>query len=108
MKQNTQIDFEFEVLAAKQPVLVDFYTDTCPPCRAMAPVLQEWETEANGAVKIVKVNAAEEPGLATTYRVNAVPKFLLFSNGQCVGQTIGAKSKNSMKKWFDDSLKTAA
>ena len=108
MKQVSQANFHAEVLGASQPVLVDFYTDTCAPCRAMAPVLQEMETESNGALKVVKVDAAAEAMLAAQYGVSAVPAFLLFSNGQCLGQTIGMKSKTSMKKWFDESLKAAA
>lgn len=107
MKQITQAEFETEVLGSKGPVLVDFYTDTCPPCRMMAPVLQEMETEANGAFKVVKVNAATEAALATSFRVSAVPSFFAFSNGKCVGQTLGAKSKANIKKWFEESVRSA-
>lgn len=41
MKTISASDFENEVLGNTQPVLVDFYTDTCPPCRQVAAVLQE-------------------------------------------------------------------
>jgi|SRR5262245_15483858 len=108
MKQITAAEFEAEVLRSKQPVLVDFYTDTCQPCRMMSPVLQELETEAGGQLKVFKVDAASETELAATYGVRAVPAFYAFANGQCVGQTVGAKSKANMKKWLDDSIRTAA
>ena len=87
MREITGAEFESEVLGSKEPVLVDFYTDTCPPCRAMAPVLQEMETEANGSFKVVKVNAATEAELAASFRISSVPSFFAFSNGKCVGQT---------------------
>ena len=106
MKQITAADFEAEVLRSKQPVLVDFYTDNCNPCRMMAPVLQEIEAESAGQFKVFKVDAAAELELATTYAVRAVPAFYAFANGQCVGQTVGAKSKANMKKWFEDSIRT--
>lgn len=105
MKQITQADFDTEVLRSKEPVLVDFYTESCPPCRMMAPLLQEIELEANGALKVVKIDAATEPALAASFRVTSVPTFLAFSKGHCVGQTVGAKSKSGMKKWFDDSVR---
>lgn len=105
MKQITSAEFDAEVLNSKEPVLVDFYTDGCSPCRMMSPVLQEMETEANGAFKIVKIDAAAEAGLAASFRVSAVPSFLAFSKGACVGQTVGAKSKANMKKWFEDSVR---
>jgi len=107
MRQITSTEFESEVLGSKEPVLVDFYTDSCPPCRAMAPVLQEMEAEANGAYKIVKVDAGTELQLASSYRVSAVPAFFVFANGKCVGQTLGAKSKTTMKKWVEDSIRSA-
>lgn len=106
MKQVSGIDFETEVLLSKEPVLVDFFTETCPPCKMMAPVLQEISDEANGQFKIVKVDAAAEAELAATYNVRAVPAFYAFANGKCVGQTVGAKSKANMKKWFEDSVRT--
>jgi thioredoxin 1 len=108
MKQITAADFEAEVLRSKQPVLVDFYTDSCAPCRMMSPLLQELEAEAGGQFKVFKVDAAAEIELAATYGVRAVPAFYAFANGQCVGQTVGAKSKANMKKWFDDSIRTVA
>jgi len=107
MKQVTSENFDAEVLKSKEPVLVDFYTDTCPPCRMMAPLLAEIETEANGSLKVVKVNAADEGELSNMFRVSGVPAFFAFANGKCVGQTVGARSKANMKKWFEDSVKTA-
>jgi thioredoxin 1 len=104
MKQVCGMDFDSEVLRSKEPVLVDFFTDGCSPCRMMAPLLQEIEAEANGQFKVVKVDAAAEAELASSYAVRAVPAFYAFSNGKCVGQTVGAKSKASMKKWFEDSI----
>ncbi len=108
MKQITGAQFDSEVIASKGPVIVDFYTEDCPPCRTLSPILQEWELESNGAIKVLKVDAATEAALASSYGVRAVPAVFLFSDGKCVAQTIGLKSKNNMKKWYDDALKTPA
>jgi thioredoxin 1 len=108
MKQVTGVEFDSQVLGSKEPVLVDFFTDSCQPCRMMAPVLQELETEANGQFKVVKVDAATEAELAASYAVRSVPSFFAFANGKCVGQTVGAKSKASMKKWFEDSIRAGS
>jgi thioredoxin-like negative regulator of GroEL len=53
---------------------------------------------------VIKVDAAVETELAASYGVNAVPAFYAFANGKCVAQTVGAKSKSQMKKWFADSV----
>jgi thioredoxin 1 len=106
MKQITGAEFEAEVLKAPHPVLVDFFSEDCGPCRMMVPTLQEIETEANGSLKIVKIDVVAEPMLASQFRVTAMPTFLAFARGNCVGQTVGAKSKSSMKKWFEESVRS--
>jgi thioredoxin 1 len=106
MKQISSTEFDAEVLRSKEPVLVDFFTDGCGPCRI--PVLEELATEGNGQFKLVKVDAASEASLAASFGVNAVPALFVFKNGNVIGQTIGLKSKATLKKWFEDSLRTAA
>src|SRR6188474_1608067 len=108
MKQISSTDFDSEVLRSKEPVLVDFFTDGCGPCRMLAPVLEEIGSESQGQIKVVKIDAATESALAASFGVNAVPALFVFKNGSVVGQTIGLKSKASLKKWFEDSLRTAA
>ena len=106
MKNITSAEFNSEVLTNKQPVLVDFYTDGCPPCRALAPVLQDWEQESANSLKIVKVDAAAQQDLAISYGVNVVPTLFLFSNGKVVAQTVGFKSKNALKQWAEEALRS--
>ena len=106
MKNITNTEFDFEVLASKQPVLVDFYTESCPPCRALAPVLQEWEQESANNLKFVKVDAATEQDLSVTYGVTVVPTLFLFSNGKVVAQTVGFKSKNALMQWAEEALRS--
>jgi len=40
--------FDQQVLQAKKPVLVDFYTDSCPACRKLAPTLEALSEEFAG------------------------------------------------------------
>jgi len=92
----TQENFEKEVLQASTPVLVDFWGEYCPPCRALAPILDELAADYNGRLKIGKVNVQEQPELATTYRVSAVPTMLFFKQGQVAKQIVGLKSKRDL------------
>jgi len=41
-------DFEAEVLKASGKVIVDFYAAWCPPCRALAPLLERFAEEHAG------------------------------------------------------------
>jgi thioredoxin 1 len=86
----TATNFDREVLQSDQPVLVDFYSNNCPPCRALAPYLDEMAKEFAGCAKIVKVNVDVDPGLAVKYGVSAVPTLIWFDAGQPVERTVGA------------------
>ena len=65
--------FEEKVLKADKPVLVDFYSDTCIPCKRMAGVLGEIEDDYEGKLDVVKVNVNYEQGLAGKYDVMSAP-----------------------------------
>ena len=38
-------NFEAEVLQAEIPVLVEFYSDSCIPCKQMSPILGDIEDD---------------------------------------------------------------
>jgi len=97
----TQQNFEKEVLQAATPVLVDFWGDYCPPCRALAPILDELATDYDGKLKIGKVNVQEQPELASAYNVRAVPTMLFFKQGQVAKQIVGLKSKRELQANVD-------
>ncbi|MGH6816476.1 MAG: thioredoxin family protein, partial [Hyphomicrobiaceae bacterium] len=54
-------DFDSEVLKASEPVLVDFFAEWCPPCKAMAPALDQVAQEMKGKVKVVKLDVDQNP-----------------------------------------------
>jgi thioredoxin 1 len=101
LTEANSASFEAEVTRAAVPVVVDFYTADCGPCRMMAPVLAEIATESNGQLKIVKVDVAENQQLAAQFGVSAMPTFILFQNGQPQRQIIGARSKKQFAAWID-------
>jgi len=94
-------NFASEVLKSQTPVLVDFWGEWCPPCRALAPILDELADEYDGRVKIAKVNTEQEQELAVEYGIRAIPTLLLFHQGQVADQLIGLKSKRDLKASLD-------
>jgi len=97
----TQENFAQEVLKSSTPVLVDFWGEWCPPCKALSPILDELADEYQGRVKIGKVNIDNQQALATEYGIRAVPTMMLFHQGQVADQIIGLKSKRDLKTTFD-------
>ena len=95
--------FEQMVLQAEQPVLVDFYSDSCVPCKRMSPLLAEIEEEYTDKVKVVKVNAPDERPLAEQYEVQSVPTLLLFRDGKETARLRGAVKKAQIQEIIEQN-----
>lgn len=75
-------------------VVVDFWAPWCPPCRALAPGLEELATEYAGRVTIAKLDIDESPQTATEFNVRSIPSLLFFRNGALIDRTVGALPKS--------------
>ena len=76
---------EFDaVLASNSRVVVDFYADWCPPCRAIAPVFSKLADAhaEKGQLAFAKVNVDHVNGVAGRYGISAMPTFVFFEKGQ--------------------------
>jgi thioredoxin 1 len=100
----TKANFDQEVLKSPLPVLVDFWGEYCPPCKMIAPVLDELAGQYAGKLKIGKVNIEESQELASEYRVTAVPTLLFFKNGQITEQIVGFRGPRDLKTRVDAAL----
>ena len=87
-------------LKSKIPVLVDFYSSWCPPCKMLEPILEGLEAEEGikGKIKFVRVNVDENRELAAKYNIMSVPTLILFKNGKEEKRIVGLRSKEELKK----------
>lgn len=93
---NTET-FETEVLKSEKPVLVEFYSDSCIPCKQMSPVLGNIEDSYEDRLKVVKVNVNFDDGLAARYSVMASPTLLLFKDGAEVKRVRGLQKEADLE-----------
>lgn len=85
----TDETFPQEVLQSELPVLVDFYADWCPPCKASAPAIDAIAEEYAGKIKVVKSNVDQGSKYALENGVRGIPNFVIFKGGQKLQQFVG-------------------
>jgi thioredoxin len=85
-----------QVIQDSRPVLVDFWAEWCPPCRAIAPVLDQIAREANGRYVVAKLNVDENQQTAGQFRIEGIPTMLIFKNGKLVDRLVGAHPKQTI------------
>ncbi len=98
---KSMTDFETQVLQAQGPVLVDFYSDTCPPCVRLAPILAEVARDYEGRATVVKVNVRDLPEAFQQYRISGTPTVVAFNNGQEIDRVIGLRAKSTYTQLLD-------
>jgi thioredoxin 1 len=99
MKQISENEFEAEVLKSEEKVLVDFYGETCGPCKVMASIIEGCESDLG--VKVVKIDAFDNMDLAKQHGVTSIPRFFLYENGSILRDFAGVKNKDELKAWLN-------
>jgi thioredoxin 1 len=89
--------FEQQVLKAQLPVLVEFYSDSCIPCKQMSPILGGIEDDYEDRLLVYKVNVNFDEELAEQYEVMSSPTLLFFKDGQEVERVRGLVKKPELE-----------
>lgn len=87
------------LLSSTTHVVVDFYADWCPPCRAIAPIFSKLADEhsSKGHLAFAKVNVDHVNNVAGRYSVSAMPTFVFLQNGAPGGVAVdGLKGRQSV------------
>jgi len=99
----TDANFAEEVLGANKPVLVDYWSEWCAPCKAIVSVLNDLAPEYADKVKITKMNIDENPAIPPKYNIRSIPTLMLFKNGQVESTRMGALSKSQLIEFLDSA-----
>ena len=96
IEEITDSNFKQAVLEAEVPVVVDFWAQWCGPCRKLAPVLEQIQTEFADSVKIVKLNTEEHTNTAKEYGISSLPSILVFKDGEVKESMVGMMPKSAI------------
>lgn len=95
--ETTDRTFDHEVLSSPGPVLLEFYSNSCPHCHTLTPILNQMASDYAGRAKIAKLNIERSPMTASRYDVMSTPTIIFFKEGREVNKLLGAVPKNEIE-----------
>lgn len=91
-------EFQTEVLESELPVIVEFYSDSCIPCKQLSPILGGIEDDYEEQLKVVKVNVNFDSELSEKYEVAASPTLLFFKQGKEISRIRGLVKRQGLEE----------
>ena len=97
---NTEEDF-LNALKSGKPVMVDFGSNSCIPCRQMRPILHEVKKEYSGKAEVLVIDVHKYNSLASEQKIQLIPTLIFFdSTGKEVHRHQGFMSKKLILEQF--------
>lgn len=85
-----------ESIKGEKPVMVKFGAPWCPPCRAMAPVLEQLAEEVGDSASICDVDVDDAPDLAKRFGVKSIPHIIVLKDGKLTASNVGSCTKEKL------------
>ncbi len=100
----TDQNFDAEIKGATVPVLVDFWATWCPPCKMLAPVIDEIANDLVGKLKVGKVDTDASPNTRDSFGINSIPTMIIFKDGREVERIVGFLPKPALMSKLNSLL----
>jgi thioredoxin 1 len=97
-------DQTFDTETSSGVVLADFWAPWCGPCKMIAPVLEELDSEMGDKLKIVKLDVDDNQETAAKFGVMSIPTLLVFKNGEVVDKVVGFQPKEALEERLNSHL----
>jgi S1-C subfamily serine protease len=82
---------------ANDAVLLQFSSEQCAPCRAMAPAVSRLVSDG---YPVQRIDVDQHPEVARQFQVRGVPAFVLVAGGQEIDRVEGATSYDRLARMF--------
>ncbi|MCD0443061.1 thioredoxin domain-containing protein [Glycomyces sp. A-F 0318] len=108
LNATTDAAFTDDVLASPLPVLVEFTAEWCPPCKTIAPVLEQIADSERDRMRVVALDVDANPETTMKYQVMGMPTLALFVSGEVVAQIVGARPRAAIMRELEPHLRRSA
>jgi thioredoxin 1 len=78
-------------------VVIDFWAEWCGPCRMLSPILEDLSNEMTN-VQFKKINVDENPIIAGSLGITAIPTVIIYKDGRPVERIVGLLPREHIKK----------
>lgn len=95
-------NFDAEVLGRDGLTVVDFWSQTCIPCKQLKKVLGQVSEDLPENVVIGTVNGDENHDLLARYGVRGFPTLMFFKGGEVVETRTGVDRRQVLKKVIEE------
>jgi thioredoxin 1 len=86
-------------------VVVEFYTNTCSNCAALAPIYDALAREMGREASFTRVNANAQIALAQKFGVMGVPTIKFFCKGRPIGDIVGEVNATVLRNTIKDFIR---
>ena len=107
MDQVVELDdgnFDNEVIQSDQPVLVEFWDESCLPCKTLTKVLDELAEKYEGRAKIAHMDVHVNAQTICSLNVEQLPAVLVVQNGNVVDRFVGEEPRDVYCNAIDGTL----
>ena len=108
--ETSHASFQQDVIdrSREVPVVLDFWSERCQPCRLLGPLLEKLAEECQGKFVLVKANTDQMPDLAAAFGVSAIPAVFALRDGAVVDQFLGLLPEPQIRAWLEAILPSEA
>jgi thiol-disulfide isomerase/thioredoxin len=96
--------WEQMVEESSKPVIVMFYSQECPFCKAMEPYFMTYAQEFNKSAVFARTNIVINPWTSERYGIQSTPTFKAFCHGKPVWEQVGEIYPSLLKNAIENLI----
>ncbi len=100
---KTVKEFKRAIRNASLPVLVEFYSPSCPSCRKMEAPLSNVAERFKEVLKVLKVNNDKLSELGKDHDIDIIPAFIIYLNGRPENRMEGEMTLDELSTFIENT-----